>query len=341
MNSFERVMTVLRKGIPDRVPVFEWVIDKNVIEAICPGGDQGDLVEELDLDAIVVPQDEIRERINDTTYRDEWGVIKKQSGQAYAMQIQYPLVSRSDIERYRPPDPEAAYRFDSLKQAVERFKGKKAIIIKLRDVFSQPRDLRGFEQLLIDCALDQELVTDLVEISVSYFGRLAERAIELGADIIHTGDDIADNHGPFFSPQLYKEIFYPQFKKLVQRFHSTGAPYIKHSDGYLWPILDLLVDSGLDMLDPIDPLAGMDIALVKKRYGNQIGIKGNVDCAGVLQYGTPEDVAAATRACIHIASPGGGHVLSSSNSIHSGIPAHNFIAMVEAVHRFGQYPIGV
>ena len=103
----------------------------------------------------------------------------------------------------------------------------------------------------------------------------------------------------------------------------------------------MLVDAGIDMLDPIDPVAGMDIGEIKRNYGHRIGIKGNIDCAGVLQNGTPEDVISATKACMKIASRGGRHVLSSSNSIHSGVPPQNFIAMVETVHEFGRYPLAL
>ena len=341
MNSVERVQAVLNKKIPDRVPVFEWAIDKPVIEAICPGGTLFDVVEELDLDAVVISQTETKEWIDEDTYVDEWGVVKQDTGYSYSMVKESPIKEAKDLLKYKPPAPDASYRFDRLKEAIKRFKNKKAIIVKLRDIFSQPRDLRGFENLLMDFLINPELVNDLMEISIDYFSALAEKAAELGVDVIHTGDDIADRRGPLVSPEVFEKIIYPKFKKITENFKSTGKPYIKHTDGNLNPILDLLVNSGIDVLDPIDPSAGMDIGEIKKTYGKIIGIKGNVDCAGVLQYGTPEDVREETKMCLKVASPGGGHILSSSNSIHHGVPAENFIAMVNTVKDFGYYPIQI
>jgi len=339
MNSLERVIAVLKGDVPDRVPVFEWTIDKKIIEAICPGGDIEDCVEKIDLDAIVIAPNERKEWLDPVTYRDEWGVIKKDTGESYSIAVEYPIKTVSDLQRYVPPDPDADYRFDSLKHTVRRFKGRKAIIVKLRDVFSQPRDLRGFENFLMDFMINPVLLGEIMDLSINYYSRLARRAVKFGADIIHTGDDMADNRGPFVSPKHFKELVYPKFKKIVSNFKDTGAYYIKHTDGNIWSIIDMLVDSGIDMLDPIDPVAGMDIGKVKRKYGNKIGIKGNVDCAGVLQNGRPEEVIRATKDCIKIASHGGRHILSSSNSIHSGVPPQNFIAMVQTVHEFGKYPL--
>jgi len=341
MNSAERVIAVLRRKIPDRVPVFEWMVDRKVVETICPGGNMADLVDRVDLDAIVVSPDEKLEWIDSSTCRDEWGVVKRDTGQSCLMEIEHPIKTKGDLKRFVPPDPDAEYRFDSLKRVIRRFKGRKAIIIKVRDVFSQPRDLRGFQNFLLDFVENPVLLEDLMDLSVDYYSRLARKAVDLGADIIHTGDDMADNRGPLVSPKHFREIVYPRFKKLVSLFKDTGVYYIKHTDGYLWPIIEMLVDSGIDMLDPIDPVAGMDIGEVKRKYGDRIGIKGNVNCAGVLQYGTPEEVIRATKDCMRVASPGGGHVLSSSNSIHSGVPPQNFLAMVQTAHQFGHYPLAL
>ena len=85
----------------------------------------------------------------------------------------------------------------------------------------------------------------------------------------------------------------------------------------------------------------MDIGEVKKVYGDRVAIHGNIDCAHLLTFGKPEDVRNAVKDCIHKASPGGGHILSSSNSIHAGVPPENFIAMVEAAREYGEYPIRV
>jgi uroporphyrinogen decarboxylase len=117
------------------------------------------------------------------------------------------------------------------------------------------------------------------------------------------------------------------------------VPFIKHTDGCLWPILDDIVGAGIDALDPLEPIAGMDIGRVKALYGDRIAVVGNVDCGELLCRGTTDEVVAAVKETIAKASPGGGHVLASSNSIHPAVNPQNYRAMVEAAREFGRYPI--
>jgi uroporphyrinogen decarboxylase len=101
--------------------------------------------------------------------------------------------------------------------------------------------------------------------------------------------------------------------------------------------MDLLVDTGLDCLHPIDPLAGMSLAKVKAEYGNRICIMGNVNCAGNLVHGSRQDVIDEVKRCIDVAAPGEGYILSSSNSIPNSVKPENYVAMVEAVKEYGWY----
>jgi uroporphyrinogen decarboxylase len=120
-------------------------------------------------------------------------------------------------------------------------------------------------------------------------------------------------------------------------FKDLGLYVIKHSDGNLWPILDMIIDTGIDCLDPIDPLGGMDLAEVKEKYGDRVALKGNVDCAQLLTFGTRDEVIAATRTALKKGMPGGGYILSSSNSIHSAVPPDNYLALVETLQEHGSY----
>jgi uroporphyrinogen decarboxylase len=123
------------------------------------------------------------------------------------------------------------------------------------------------------------------------------------------------------------------------RVQGIGLYVIKHTDGKLWPIIDMIVDSGIDCLDPIDPQAGMDLAEVKAQYGHRIALKGNVDCAQLMTFGTPDEVAEATREALRQGAPGGGFILSSSNSIHSAVKPENYQAMLHTWQEYRQYPL--
>ena len=98
-----------------------------------------------------------------------------------------------------------------------------------------------------------------------------------------------------------------------------------------------IVDAGPDAINPLEPVAGMDIRRVKEAYGDRVCLVGNIDCGELLSHGTRGQVDAAVCHCLAAASPGGGFILSSSNSIHSSVNPDNYLAMVEAGHAYGLY----
>jgi uroporphyrinogen decarboxylase len=85
----------------------------------------------------------------------------------------------------------------------------------------------------------------------------------------------------------------------------------------------------------------MYISEVKNKYGNRIALKGNVDCSDILTFGKVEQVVEETKKCIHDGAPGFGYILSSSNSIHSGVKPENYIAMLNTLKEYGKYPLRI
>jgi uroporphyrinogen decarboxylase len=81
----------------------------------------------------------------------------------------------------------------------------------------------------------------------------------------------------------------------------------------------------------------MDLGEVKAKYGERVALKGNVDCAQLMTFGTPEEVLEATRETLRKGMPGGGFILSSSNSIHSAVKPENYAALIQAWREYGKY----
>ena len=100
-----------------------------------------------------------------------------------------------------------------------------------------------------------------------------------------------------------------------------------------------LVDTGLDCFEPIDPMGHMDMAVMKKKYWDRIGVIGNIDCVSILVDKPLEAVRKETTKCIFGSSIGGGHIILSSNSIHAGINPENYAYFLECVDELGRYPI--
>jgi uroporphyrinogen decarboxylase len=339
LTSSERVLRTLRREEPDRVPHFEWIIDRRVRDAICPGSTMEEFTVRMGLDAILTAPDYRKESIGPNRVRNEWGAILEYSGEEYGMPVGGPIRTLADLEQYRAPDPHAAGRFASLEKVVSRYKGKLAIGVHLNDVLSIPRNLMGFEHLMAAFGEEPDLVRGLVELSVSTNLELAKEAARRGADFVFTGDDYASTERPFVSPKMFREFLAPQLKRVMTGFKELGLSVIKHTDGNILPILDQIVDAGMDALDPIDPISGLDIGVIKRRLGGKLALKGNVDCAHTLTYGTEKQVVEETIGVLHKAAAGGGLIVSSSNSIHSGVKPGNYLAMWNAIRAYGRYPI--
>jgi uroporphyrinogen decarboxylase len=335
MNGRERVLAVLRHELPDRVPTFEWEV--HLVEEMTGDGTYSDFIRQYGHDAVVAKPDYILTPDSEGTALDEWGVSRTQN--YLALDKYAPLKTREDVEQFVPPDPWAPNRFATLKSLVQEFKGEKAIIVNLRDVWSNPRDLLGYENLLVNCALDPELVKYLVEKCVEHSQALIQHAAEIGAEVVMSNDDIADNRRTFISLQMWDELFMPSFVKFVNTSHEAGLFVWKHTDGNILSIMDRLTAAGIAGIDPVDLIAGMKLEEFKERWGDQVAIKGNVDQAYLLVNGTKWEVVEAVKACIRAAGKGGGFVCSSSNVIHSGVNPELYKVMLNAIRDFGKYPL--
>ncbi|MBS3764452.1 MAG: hypothetical protein KGZ25_14235, partial [Planctomycetes bacterium] len=153
------------------------------------------------------------------------------------------------------------------------------------------------------------------------------------------GEDIGGKNSLLFSPEWLRQNFFPNLALNIEPLATANIKVIFHSDGYIMEILDDLVEMGIAGLNPIEPIAGMDIKYLKKRYGERLILVGNVDSSHTLVRKKPRDVRRAVKDCIRAASPAGGHFIASSSEITPTTPLKNIFAFYEACHTFGQYPI--
>ena len=340
MNSMERVLAALRREQPDRVPVVEFVIDEKVRGALFPEAVEiGAFCERIGLDAVGCGLEFQKRSADGDGFYDEWGVFYRSSPEMLAHPVRGPVAAIEDLQDYRPPDPEAEWRLGVLPGLVERFKGEKAIILHHRAAFMWSAYLAGLDHLLLSFAADPEFAHALLDLVLEANIAMVRRAVRAGADIVTLGDDYAHNFAPLMSPAHFAEFIAPRLRRMVEVIHEEGALCIKHTDGNLWPILEMIVEAGPDAINPLEPVAGMDIGEVKRQYGERACLVGNIDCGELLSHGTVEEVEEAVRRCIAAAAPGGGFMLSSSNSIHSSVKPENYLAMVRAGQKYGRYPL--
>ncbi len=341
MNSAERVLAAMRREQPDRVPIVEFVVDEKVRRTLFPeSADLGPFSDAIGLDSVSCGLEFRVTGATEGAFVDEWGVTYKGSPEALAHPLLGPVVTNEDLEAYAPPDPEAPWRLGRVPELVERYKGEKAVVLHHRAAFMWSAYVAGLDRLLYTFAADPDFAHVLMDKVLEANIAMVRRAVRAGVDIVMLGDDYAHNTAPMMSPTHFETYIFPRLRKMIDVIHEEGALCIKHSDGHIWPILEMIVEAGPDAINPLEPVAGMDMGEVKTRYGDRVCLVGNIDCGELLSHGSAQEVAAAVRKCIAAGAPGGGFMLSSSNSIHSSVKPENYLAMVRAGKANGTYPLG-
>jgi uroporphyrinogen decarboxylase len=340
MNGKERILTALRRGVPDRVPLFEWFIDARVGEAMTNSDNPLDIVERLDLDGVNLRANYEKQFLDDTIWLDEWGMKRQLTGDVLPAVLESPIQDITQHKAYTFPDPDTDSRFVTVEQALRRFGDTRAIILNLRDGFSEMRDLLGYENALMAMLLEPVAFSELLARAIDYNLELAKVARRrYGIEMIATTDDVANASGMIMRPETYFELLAPGFRRVIEGYKDLGCLCIKHCDGNVDAVLDFWIDSGIDCLDPIDPCGGYTMKDMRARLGNRVCLKGNIDCTGALCDGTPEEVRQEVRECMWEGGREGAFILSSSNTIHRGVSPENFRAMLDTWQQEGQYPL--
>jgi uroporphyrinogen decarboxylase len=197
--------------------------------------------------------------------------------------------------------------------------------------------LRGLEQSMMDLVENPELVgaiLDRVEhIQTEMMKVLFARAKE-HLDLVFISDDIAGQQSLLMSPATWQEHLQPRLKRWCDLIHAHGLRVFFHTDGAARPLLQPILDCGVDVLNPIQHACpGMDLAGLKKDFGPRVIFHGGVDNQSILPRGTADQVRAEVKDCLHTLGAGGeGFICSSCHNVQAGTPLENIFAMVETVH---------
>jgi hypothetical protein len=251
MTGLERVLTALRLEEPDIVPHFERVAQR-VVNGILPGASYEDLVEYLDVDGV-----RFIDRTNSWHYqmvdearrikRDQWGGLVRYTGEDNPVPMEPAIMSEKDLDNYVLPDPDEEWRYDYLRQMVQRFKGERAIVVGVTDIFALGREnFLGDVGYFRGMVKNPEFIERTNALLLDYQLRYIKNCVEVGADIFWINGDWAMTERPMVSREFTERFLVPPFRRLVEHAHSLGAPCIKHTDGNIWPIYDLIRSHGGD-----------------------------------------------------------------------------------------------
>ena len=345
--NFERYMTALHCEEPDRVPQGDWHVDQRPKEAFM-GRPVKTLQDHVDFwyaagYDYVTSSSGIVEPV-----RAPEGMTVKGEGvhteygdkvsREWAHTHEGVLTSWEKFEKHNWPkvDDFDLSKWDTFDKILP--KGMKAILL-LGKIYTTAWMYMGAETFFNALETDEKLVAEIInkigEIQYQTFLRVIEHPC-VGA--VLNPDDIAFNTGLLVSPKYLRKYVFPWYKKMGKICRERGIGFIFHSDGDCTEVMDDLIDCGFHGFNPIQPNA-MNIVEVKKKWGKKLCLIGNLNLDSTLTLGTPEDVRAEVYERIRTIAPGGGYMVSSSNSITDYVPVANMRALLDATYEFGQYPI--
>jgi uroporphyrinogen decarboxylase len=285
----------------------------------------------------------------ESRYIDPWGITFSRVPYAngagsYTEMVSHPLAGEDSLlTSYHPPDPQEPCQYEEIGMLVRRYGRTHAIVGGvLGSVFEGPWYLRGMEQFLSDMLINKDYANALIDTVVGFYRKAGLTLIRMGCDILLAGDDVGTQDRMLISPELWREFVKPRYGLLFGEYKRAN-PRLKiaaHICGYVEPIIDDLVEVGLDVLNPVQPLA-MDPAGLKKRYGKYLSFWGAVDDQKVLPLGSPAEVEAEVKLRIRQLAPGGGYILCPSHNIQPTTPMQNIRAFYRAAEKYRRYPLAL
>ncbi len=337
MNSQERVATALRCQQPDRVPYCELAIDRSLAGRLM-GWESVD--QSASLETTPYTADELV-AVADELYFDNLPYVLR--APVYSEKLvgddgrlfygQGLIHSDADLHMLDLPDPHDDSLYDEAKLFIDRKGDRSAWFVTRIGVMPTMLSM-GIETFSLSIYDDLAFLEKLLDIYCEWAAVVAEKACKLGFDVYASTDDMAFNTQPFFSPKFFQEMIVPRFRDVAK---NISLPWIAHSDGNIMPFLPDLIELGINGIHPLENGA-MDVAEVKRLYGDQICLLGNVDL-NILGLGTVEETDREVYDLIQMAGYGGGYIMSSGNSLAGYLKPENVYAMTEAVRKYGEYPL--
>lgn len=287
-------------------------------------------------------------------FLDEWGITWRMPwphGFYYDME-KHPLAdaqSVADLEKYPWPDPEDPARFRTMKERADRYvHGEKRAYILGRNaagIFEVALWMRGFSEFFMDLAGDPGFAEALLDIITELKMRYWKRALKTVGEnvlIVSEADDLASQNTTFISEKMYRRFIMPRHKKLFDMIKGEAASKVYifyHSCGAIKDMIPLLIEEGVDILNPVQVSArDMDSCELKRLFGSQVSFwGGGVDTQHVLPRGTPAEVKAEVRRRVEDLAPGGGFVFNTVHNVQADVKPENYMAMWDALQEYGVY----
>jgi uroporphyrinogen decarboxylase len=349
MNARERVLAVLERRKPDRIPVDIWLVPELVekFKRYLNVETEYDIYRVLDVDKIAwlgIPwKGRVLRDPNEHQEEDHWGVKYKQvqasETSEYGEVAFNPLASFSDpaeLDDYPWPSP-VDFDYATAAKEAKLLAAEYVTLGPWVSFFEIYCQMRGLEQALMDTVINPQFLHKALDCIGDVQGRMIERflvAAEGAIDLVFLSDDMGSQTGLLMSPASFDEFLFPRIKGWCDMIHSHGAKTFFHTDGASEPVIPGLIEAGIDVLNPIQHVCpGMDMPSIKATYGDRLIFHGGVENQQILPFGTAAEVAAETRQCIEGLGPEG-YIPCSCHFAQAHTPVENILALIETVQKY-------
>ncbi len=276
---------------------------------------------------------------------DMWGIGWRPASNGwctYYEPVEHPLSQAKTVKQIEDYDwPRIDWlSIAHLKEDIRRFNQEdpKAIIFSIGPFVEIAWAMRGFEQFLMDLAGQPALAEAVLGRVTALLKDITTRAVQEadGAiDIIWSAGDVGMQTGMIFSPELWRERIQPFHRQLIEPFKRMGLRTRYHTDGAVIPIIEDLIEMGLDLLDPIQPRTkGMEAENLQELFGGRISFYGGVDTQGLLPFGSAREVENEVLRLIRVLGSNGGYVVAASNSVQPDVPIENVLALYRTAREY-------
>jgi len=334
IDSEQRVLAALAFRRSDRVPLFDTYWEEFIAawraEKRLPA--DADISDYYGNDLEIVIPDEtpypsgactLSASPQEEIVRTGWGVVQRvRRGASFYEEVQVPLPERSDPDALAFESPSLDRRYSGAEEVAALMR-RRCVFVKTGGPYLRTSNLRGMQAWLADLAEDPEYARALAMRVTRHITAVGLEAIRR-YNLYHTGvwfyDDMGANTGPMFSPRTFERVLLPCYRWMCAQYRAAGVQHILlHCDGNIAPILDMLIDAGIQGYHPVEPKAGMDVVALRERYGHRLALLGGLDNAHILPRGTDAEVVAHVRHVLEAGADGGlvigGHSIGPDISV--------------------------
>lgn len=325
---------------PDRIPLYYhrspagmYVHGKKVLDIIerCPPDNVVEFVIPIPEPGSFDERGEYR-----CVKQDEWGTVWEYK--IFGIQgtaIEYPLVDMTTLRKYRlPPVPDSAgSSFEEERAVISNRKQDYLIFLGRISLFEKMSALRPVDDLLVDLFQEESGTMELLDRLVDHGLRSIDHWLALGAEVVQIGDDWGTQTGSFVSPDLFRRLFKPRYRKLVQAVKAGGGKVLFHSCGKLDRILDELMELGIDCLWPqINRYE--EASLFETCRRNRVALLIHPDRQYLVPLGSPEEIRETVQRYSDICrkNDGGGIFYLE---VENDVPFENVAALIESAYELG------